>query len=125
MTAYRSLSSENKYSRRLLLFYSVECGLKYLLMDRWGILSVSEIESDKEKEGLLGTHNLREILKALGQQGMVSFSSFKTCHGDFVNIAEYHQFYRYGIRPDDKALEKEEKFEDELKQVADWINEVI
>lgn len=35
--SYKRLKGENAdiYSRRLLLVYSVECGLKYKLLDKW------------------------------------------------------------------------------------------
>lgn len=68
----------SKYSKNLLLFYSIECGLKYLLMHKWDIRSTKEIEKDREKKELLGTHNLKLILKELNQQELVDFTPYLT-----------------------------------------------
>ena len=50
-------------SRRLLLTYSVECGLKYALMKKEKVYRVSDAQ--KEVQEVLGTHDFRKLLKEL------------------------------------------------------------
>lgn len=117
-------------SKRLLLVYSVECGLKYKMLKEWEIESLSEIKEilkDKNdpRHKILGTHNLRRIIKELGQEGQFRFPQIKTSHKDDVSSEEYHQMLRYGIRSDDRNKREEDQYEEVLKQIADWIQEEI
>lgn len=70
---YKRLYKENAdiNSRRLLLAYSVECGLKYMLLDKWHEENPKNIleGADEKKKTILKSHNLEKILKELGQQG--------------------------------------------------------
>ena len=129
---YRYLNSQNGnvLSRRLLLVYSVECGLKYKLLEKWGINSFDEIKEilkDKNhpRHKILGTHNLRRIIKELGQEGQFHFPQIKTTHKDEVSSEEYHQMLRYGIKTDERDKKKEDQCEEILRQIAEWIQEEI
>lgn len=112
-------------SRRLLLSYCVECGLKYLLLDRWheeNPKKIVENTSDPRKP-VLTSHNLEKILKELGQQGTFKFPHMTTVHQDPITSADYHQLYRYcvSLKEDDKT--KENAYEKELHKIALWIEE--
>lgn len=124
---YKQLKTEhsNVNSRRLLLIYSVECGLKYMLLDKWRIENPQKIfeSKDEKKKEILKSHNLEKILKELGQQGNFKFPQLETVHKNYVTSEKYHQLYRYCIRIQDKEREKEEKLEEILKNVACWIEE--
>ena len=129
---YQFLSSQNGTvrSKRLLLVYSVECGLKYKLLEKWEINSAGEIreileDKNHPRHNILGTHNLRKIIKELGQEGQFNFPQIKTSHKDNVSAEEYHQMLRYGIEVDDRDIKKEDKCEEILLQIADWIQEGI
>lgn len=125
--SYKRLKGENAdiYSRRLLLVYSVECGLKYKLLDKWNEQNPQKILAgiDDKKIKILKSHNLEKILKELGQQGNFKFPRLKTVHRDIVDAESYHQFYRYCINAYEKQLDKEEKVEDALNDIACWIKE--
>lgn len=125
--AYKRLKSENAdiYSRRLLLAYSVECGLKYQLLDKWNAESPQKIleSTDDKKRDILTSHNLEKILKELGQQGNFKFPRLKTVHRDIVDTESYHQLYRYCIKTQEKQSEKELAIEDSLNDIACWIKE--
>lgn len=117
-------------SKRLMLVYSVECGLKYKLLEKWKINSsgeIREILKDKNhpKHNILGTHNLRRLIKELGQEGQFNFPRIKTSHKDNVSVGEYHQMLRYGIEADDRDTEKEKQCEAVLQQIAAWIQKGI
>ncbi len=125
--SYKRLNSDNSdaNSRRLLLVYSVECGLKYMLLDKWNEETPKRIfdSSDDRKKDILKSHNLEKILKELGQQGNFKFPQLKTIHKDCVVSDTYHQLYRYCIRTHEKQEEKEKSIEETLKRVAYWIEE--
>lgn len=130
-SAYKKLAEKNSnvLSRSLLLAYSVECGLKYKLLDKWSVNSLSQIKEiiqDKNhpKHNILGTHDLQKIIKELGQEGQFKFSQIRTVHKDIVNIETYHQMQRYGIK-EDANQQNSCKFEKTLKKVAEWIEEDI
>lgn len=124
---YKRLKSEQSdvNSRRLLLVYSVECGLKYMLLDKWNEENPQTIFSgnDERKKGILTSHNLEKILKELGQQGNFKFPQLETVHKGIVVSETYHQLYRYCIRTQEKQQDKEKKLEESLNNVACWIEE--
>lgn len=124
---YKRLKSEQSdvNSRRLLLAYSVECGLKYMLLDKWNEENPKNILSGNydRKKDILTSHNLEKILKELGQQGMFKFPQLETVHKNIVISETYHQLYRYCIRTQEKQQDKEKKLEESLNSVACWIEE--
>lgn len=132
-SAYKILNSRNSkvvISKRLLLAYSVECGLKYKLLDEWKINSakqIREIYQNKQhpKHAILGSHDLKKIIKELGQEGNFEFPRLKTIHSDNINVEEFHQMQRYGIAPDSNNISKTEDFEIVLRKIAEWIEEEI
>ena len=125
--SYRRLKGENAdiNSRRLLLVYSVECGLKYKLLDKWNEKNPRKIleGTDDKKRDILKSHNLERILKELGQQGNFKFPQLKTVHKGIVDSETYHQYYRYCIKTQEKQLDQEEKIEASLNDIACWIKE--
>ncbi|MCI8517727.1 MAG: hypothetical protein HFG75_12835 [Hungatella sp.] len=124
---YKKLHQENGdlNSRRMILIYSVECGLKYKLLDKWNENDPRNVldGKDEKKKSVLTSHNLEKIIKELGQQGNFKFPQLETIHKDFVSSESYHQLYRYCIRTQEKDREKEEKLEETLRNIADWIEE--
>ena len=103
----------------------MECGLKYKLLNKWGVADPRKIleGANDKKIKVLKSHNLGTILKELGQQGGFKFPRLKTLHGDIVDAESYHQFYRYCIKAQEKQFDKEEKVEDSLNDIACWIGE--
>ena len=126
-SAYKRLyeCNANINSRRLLLSYSVECGLKYLLLDKWHEENPQNIfaNSDDLRKNVLGSHNLERILRELGQQGAFKFPQIKTVHHDSVSSENYHQLCRYCIRLKEEDQLQDKIFEDELRKIACWIAE--
>ena len=108
---YKRLQNANSdvNSRRLLLIYCVECGLKYLLLTKWREENPRKIveSTDEKKKNILGTHSLEILLKELGQQGIFKFPPLKTTHGDLAASGTYHQLYRYCIQLQEKDKLKE------------------
>lgn len=134
--AYEKMNKDNadKNSRRLLLIYCVECGLKYRLLNKWGMdnpkallqKTKEELDADdKRKREVLSSHNLEKILKELGQQGVFKFPALKTVHNEIVSAETYHQFYRYGIRTGESKESKERELENSLNNVLEWLREGV
>lgn len=111
-------------SRCLLLVYSVECGLKCLLLTKWRENSPKEILADKndKRHPIIKSHNLQELLKELGQ-ARFRFPQMITIHKDTVSSAEYHQLCRYGVKV--KERDKLGQYEQVLGDIAEWIGEEI
>ena len=126
---YKRLREDNsdQNSRRLLLIYSVECGLKYMLLVKWREENPKEIleSADERRKKVLTSHNLEKILKELGQQGNFKFPQLETIHKDHVTSETYHQLYRYCVRTREKEEDKESVLEKTLKNLANWIGEGI
>jgi len=128
-SAYKSLHNAKDaiISKRLLLAYSVECGLKYLLIDKWKItnLKLLLINNEDSRSKIIKSHNLEKILKELGQTGTFKFPQILTKHKDNITSENFHQLCRYGIKVVEKDKCKEENYEEELKKIANWIAEGI
>lgn len=126
---YLSLKQTNSSvrSRRLLLVYCVECGLKYLLLGSWHENSPKEIIENKEdkRSGIIGGHNLEIMLKELGQAGVFKFPHMTTIHQDNVFIGNFHELCRYNIGLKKEDTVKEDQYELELQKIAEWIREEI
>lgn len=120
-------TNDDTRSRRLLLVYCVECGLKCKLLDMWRENNPREILDNKEdwRNPIIKTHNLEKLLKELGQASVFRFpAAIETNHGQYVNVEDFHQFCRYGVEAKNKDG-REEKFEEELLKIANWLGEEL
>lgn len=117
-------NNDSRLCRCLLLNYSVECGLKFLLLDKFRIVNPQKTSMDEEIEGVLYSHDLRKLLKKLGQTKF-KFPIFETRHGDQIDAENFHQLCRYAVEVDDKNYPKSQQFELELSKIADWLEEEI
>ncbi|MCI8514685.1 MAG: hypothetical protein HFI93_08720 [Lachnospiraceae bacterium] len=116
---YRETTGSEK-SRRLLLFYSVECGLKSLLMKDLGKNTYEEFVKccGKEKRELTG-HNISEMMKELNPQREYCLKNITLKRGGSVPPKQFNELWRYGAASADG--EAEEKAEKTLVKIAEWI----
>ena len=87
----------DNYARRLLLFYAVECGVKYQLLVNENCFIYKKLSS--EDKGL--KHNLMKLLKRIGleQKCDVMFPDLhSTLNDETIDVSQYHEMWRYGIR---------------------------
>lgn len=110
-------------SKRLILAYCVECGLKYVIMKQENIFRTSDAQDDIAKE--LSSHNYRKLLKRLNQIGIYAFPAIKTNHNDDVHPETYHEFCRYCIKPGDKYVEAVQQYDKTFEEIVEWIKERI
>ena len=109
-------------SKSMILFYCVECGLKYLLMDKLRILKVSN--ATEEIQDKLHSHDLRALLKELRMNSnKYKFTDFKTIHDSTVSLKQYHEVRRYCIPPKKNFYSTIRQYDANLYEIAKWINE--
>ena len=90
---YEKLKDGSDITKRLILCYCVESGLKYLIMEDRRIVKTSQ--ADEEISQILRSHDFKVLLKAIRRAGTYQFKDFQTEYGDTVNAENYHQLCRY------------------------------
>ena len=113
-------------SQNMILAYAVECGLKYLLLDKWKVSSPQNSIKNNEdgRYRVLITHDIMAILKELGKTNF-RFPVFCTCHKDEVHTKDFHEVCRYVIYVSGKDEKKNKEYVLELIKVLGWIQEEI
>ena len=110
-------------SKRLILAYCVECGLKYVIMKQEKIFRTSEAQKDVSEA--LKSHDYRKLLKRLKQAGTYVFPAIKTNHCEDVHPGTYHEFCRYCIKPGDKYVGAIKQYDKTFEEIVEWIEEQI
>lgn len=110
-------------SKRLILIYCVECGLKYLIMVNKRIFKVAEAQPDIKEE--LGSHDFRRLLRCLNQAGIYTFQTIETKHGDCIRPDTYHQLCRYSICPIEDHKVRILQNDAQLLKIVEWIREQV
>ena len=113
----------SKNSKRLILAYCVECGLKCAVMKQEHLYQIDDAQDDVKAE--LGSHDLRKLLKRLKLAGEFSFPAIKTSHGESVDSGTYHQLCRYCIPTESKYIGAIQQFDSTLEEIAKWIEEHV
>lgn len=114
---YQSTHVSDK-TRRLVLFYSVECGLKSLLMKERGKNTYEEFESCSDRS-LIG-HDIKAMLKEVNPRNEFVLKNISLDKGGgSVPPKKFNELWRYGATVAD--VEEEEKAEKILVKIAEWI----
>jgi hypothetical protein len=118
-------SDFHQMTKRLLLFYSVESGLKYFLLNSIQKTNTTDLEGCFEYLQKHG-HDIRELVKSakIGRQSNYQLQSFKSnALNRRIEPEALHQIWRYGIET--KCPAKEEKAETILQNIAVWLEQRI
>ena len=118
---YQNTNVSDK-SRRLVLFYSVECGLKSLIMKETGNDTYKELESYCEISGKYNItgHDIKAMLKEVNPRNEFALKNISLEKGGgSVPPMRSNELWRYGAAVAD--IEEEEKAEKVLVKIADWI----
>lgn len=110
-------------SKRLILIYCVECGLKYKIMESLRIQRLEDAQENIQHD--LGSHNFYLLLKRLNQAGIYRFPTIQTIHGDKVDPNTYHLLCRYSIQPTKTHQNQIQQYDDQLEKIAEWLKERV
>ena len=126
---YKKLNGDttlNPRTKRLILFYSVESGLKCFLLNKIQKNTTNDLEkhpdySYLEKHG----HDIRNLIKSvnLGDEANYQLKSFVLQRYGKIEPDQLHQIWRYGIET--KDLDYENKSEKVLQNIANWLESHI
>jgi hypothetical protein len=119
-------STYHPMTRRLLLFYSVESGLKCLLLKKISKNTTDELQSYHEYDYLKGHgHDIKFLIKAVNLEGQAKYT-LKHCsalNGCQIEPEQFHQIWRYGIETGDDSFG--DQSEAVLKNIALWLDEAV
>ena len=116
-------STGSDSSKRLILAYCVECGLKCAIMKQEHLNMVSEAQVPVSDA--LNSHDFRKMLKILKQVGVYTFPRIKTTYLQYVEPHNYHEFCRYCIKPENECMGAVRQYDEILEAIAKWIKEHI
>lgn len=108
-------------TRRLLLFYSVECGLKSLILKNLGKNSYEELKSYSENNQLrVHGHDIKAMVREVGIDHAYPLKKIRLLkEGGAVSVDRFNELWRYGAAVEDE--EEEKKVETTLNEIAKWI----
>lgn len=110
----------NVNSRRLLLFYSAECGLKSCILRKIGKNTYSELEAycKNNNKGNCG-HDIKNLLSIAEIQHLDSLKTIRLYEGGEIQSRQFNELWRYGAKVAD---EKEcEDAEEALRKIVEWL----
>lgn len=119
---YKNSSSLSSIrTRRLLLFYSVECGLKSLIMKKIGKNTYEELKKySEENKRYVHGHNLKAMAQEIGIEHQYQLKKIRLSNGGGdVSSERYNELWRYGASIEDE--DEETTAEITLVRIADWI----
>jgi hypothetical protein len=117
---YNSLQpNHHQMTRKLILFYAIETGLKYYLL---GIIHKSNTDELHQYYDDIG-HDIRRMLKEANRGGQFILEGFLTEGKQWAEPGQFHQMWRYGIRA--KETGDENKAETVLKKIVEWLDSII
>lgn len=111
-------AKEIDISERLLLFYAVENGLKFVILKRLKRNSSKEVENITDVKvffkGSTG-HDIDRMLKYLKSPSYLYLKQ----KADHLNSSDLHLYWRYGVELPSPTIEKE--LEKKLREISQWI----
>lgn len=120
-TVYKETGTDIPYrSRLLMLFYSVECGLKGFILKKIGKNTYDDLKSYYETTGKRTPgHDLKAMTKEVGIESCFPLKQIRLKGGGSVLPGKYNELWRYGAGIEDAEEEKRE--EKTLVQIAEWL----
>ena len=118
----KSEVSVSPKTRRLLLFYSVECGLKSLILKDIGKNTYEELYKYSEENGKhVHGHNLKEMTREVGIEHKYPLKKIRLAAGQDIMSEHFNELWRYGASVADE--EEELKAEKMLQKIAEYIGQ--
>ncbi|MBQ9119304.1 MAG: hypothetical protein IJY09_04490 [Lachnospiraceae bacterium] len=109
-------------TRRLILFYAVECGLKSLIMKDLGKDNYKDFKTYSENNNLrIHTHDLKAMTREIGIEHNYPLKRIPLSKGNPVDSARFNELWRYGAEVED--VNDEIETEKTLQKIAEWIEQ--
>ena len=106
--------------RLLILFYSVECGLKSLILKKIGKNTYEDLKCYYKLNGKkVPGHDLKAMTKEVGIETIFPLKKIQLKSGGFVLPGKYNELWRYGA--DIENTEEEQGEEKTLVRIAEWL----
>lgn len=118
---YKNTGTDMPYhSRLLMLFYSVECGLKSLILKKIGKNTYEDLKFYYEINGKkVPGHDLKAMTKEVGIETRFPLKKIQLKGGGFILSGKYNELWRYGAHIENE--EEEQREEKTLVQIAEWL----
>lgn len=119
---YRNTKVESSpRTKRLLLFYSVECGLKSLIMKNIGKNTYEELKKySEDNQKRVHGHDLKAMTQEVDIEYKYPLKKIRLAkEGCDVTPDRYNELWRYGASIEDEA--EEIRAEETLLGIAEWI----
>ena len=112
-------------TRRLILFYSVECGLKSLILKQIGKNTYEDLKLYSRNSGRnVQGHDIKAMTQALGIDKYYPLRPLQLSDkGGSVPVQQFNELWRYGAAVSDEH--QEEEAERTLNRIAVWIGERV
>ena len=118
---YKKTGTDMPYhSRLLMLFYSVECGLKSLILKNIGKNTYEDLKSYYTINGKkVPGQDLKAMTKEVGIETSFPLKRIQLKDGGFVTPGKYNELWRYGAGIEN--VEEERSEEKTLVRIAEWL----
>ena len=104
------------------MFYSVECGLKSLIMKNTGKNTYEELRKYSEEQGKrIHGHDLKAMTQEVGIEHQYPLKRIRLAKEGSCAPERYNELWRYGAAIEDE--EEEIKAENTLEKIAEWIEQ--
>lgn len=105
------------------MFYSVECGLKSLILKNIGKNTYEELKLYSQNKGKqLAGHNISAMLQEMGLDKHYHLKSIRLKQGGMASVERFNEMWRYGAKLQDET--EEQKAEKVLKEIAERIGKM-
>lgn len=111
--------TDDDASRRMLLYYAVECGSKYMYMDRNKYRLYKRHVPESDRAG----HDIKRLMKNLGLESKCIFPDLDSKFEEKVKPDKYQEMWRYGIDCND-ADEKGKIIEENMLKALDLLHDL-
>lgn len=106
-------------SKRMLLFYAVECGAKYLYMDKEHYRYYKRDVPEINRAG----HDIKRLMKQLGMESRCNFINMVSNFNETIPPSDYQEMWRYGIDCKN-AIENGKNIEENMLKALELLHDM-
>lgn len=116
----KTKDTESLNSRRLLLFYSAECGLKSLILKQIGKNTYLELQQYCDENGKRSYgHDIKRLTQDADMEQKYTLKTIRLYNGKEIQSRQFNELWRYSAKVAD---EKEcEEAEETLRKIVEWL----